>query len=497
MNIKFNLINLILLPVIFMTVTSYASQADLSGIWLDKSRAILYEINNTNGDPVVDKLYTINRKYCISDTANTKNLKHKFSEASRIDVAGGIMMFYELPTNYPDKPRKLLKLNQLPSKCHPPLESSDPALNFRVLWDFFYNYYPSFNERLSSGYASWRDLYLKYSRQITASMSPRELFQLMGKMLAELHDQHIDLYFEGNPDDGLDVNNNTRPDVAKFNQAFAASYGITTDSDSYQATLAKSILNSFNTIDTQYLEQGMYGPELSLSSEEFPAQPVYTWGMIRNTRIGYLRILQELHFSNESMPTKIAQYNQATKTIDQLIEFFRKQNIDKLIIDNRINFGGEGAINDYLIQYLITDKRIVYKTQEIIDAIPQAIQDFYLQPNDHPLRTKNNLFQIIVLTSNFTVSAGEDLTMQLKALDNVMQLGYRSNGVFASTHTRMLPNGWIFQLPFDRNMSFDGQYYEGSGILPDIEYDPADNYLMKEYNESRTDIFLKRILSQF
>lgn len=109
------------------------------------------------------------------------------------------------------------------------------------------------------------------------------------------------------------------------------------------------------------------------------------------------------------------------------------------------------------------------------------------------MRTKKNLFPIVVLTSNQTVSAGEDLTLELRALDNVTQIGYRTNGVFASTHTRMLPNGWVFQLPFDRNMSHDGKYFEGIGIPPDIEFMPADNYLMKKYNENQIDLFLDRI----
>ena len=497
MHKQLNLIKIIILTSFCLCRAnlSFAEPGDISGIWSEPSRAILYDIKTINHQPKVVTVYTKNNEYCIADKANTESMKDKFIRASRVDVTGDTMKFYELPIDYPYKVKNLIKLNQLPVNCLTTLKSDDPKTNFDVLWSFFNSYYPSFKERLSSVNLSWRDLYNKYSKHITPQMSRPELFKLMGNMLEELHDQHIDVYFEGNPDDGLDINNDNRKDVIEFNNAFAQSYGIDLDSDAYVDTLGKSIINSFNTIDTRYLEHAYHGTESSLESRGFPAQPVYTWGMIKNSNIGYLRILQELHFTNDSMTEKINQYHRATKTIDQLMKFFREKNIKKLIIDNRINFGGEGSINDYLIQYLITDKRIVSQTQEIIDETPQNIRYFYLQPNEHPLRTKQNEFPVIVLTSNETVSAGEDLTLALKALDNVTQIGYTTNGVFASTHTRTLPNSWIFQLPFDRNMSHDGKYYEGIGIPPDVAYHPANNYLMKHYNENQQDIFLDGILT--
>ena len=145
------------------------------------------------------------------------------------------------------------------------------------------------------------------------------------------------------------------------------------------------------------------------------------------------------------------------------------------------------------MQYLITSKRVVSQTQEVIEGVPQSVKKFYLDPNQHPLRTSNNLFPIVVLTSSKTVSAGEDLTLALKALDNVTQIGYRTNGMFASTHTRMLPNGWIFQLPFDRYLSHTGKFYEAIGIPPDITFPATNNYLMKKYNEEQIDIILEKI----
>lgn len=476
--------------------TSFAASNDLSGLWSEPSRAIIFVIETINNKPTVVNTYLRNNAFCIIDNASTQHFKTRFMEASRIDVTGDTMFLYKLSIDYPNRVRTLFKLKQLPANCLSTLKTNDPKLNFEVLWSFFNDYYPAITQRLPNGYESWQDLYAKYSKQLTPNMSKRALFQLMGKMLGELRDEHVNLYFEGNPKDDLDINNDSRVDVSEFNKAFAQSYDIQPDAEDFINIKAKSITNNIKAIDTRYLEQAYHGPEMSAPISGLPSLPVYTWGIIKNTRIAYLRILQELDFENDSLADRRAQFRQSTNTIDQLMLFFKAKNINKLIIDIRVNLGGDSEINDYLIQYLITDRRVVSQTQEVIEKIPQPLKPIYLQANNHPLRTKNNLIPIIVLISNQTFSAGEELTLELKALENVTLMGYPTNGVFGSAHDKTLPNGWIFVLPFDKTLSHDGTYYEGIGIPPDVQLLPADNYLIKKYNENQIDIILDKIIKQ-
>ncbi len=80
------------------------------------------------------------------------------------------------------------------------------------------------------------------------------------------------------------------------------------------------------------------------------------------------------------------------------------------------------------------------------------------------------------------------------SLDNVSHWGYKSDGIFADTHTRVLPNGWIYQCPFNKNLSHDGNYYESIGIPPDYEFESNYNYLLKQYLDSEKDIILDAIM---
>jgi len=181
----------ILLVNLFLISTSYAKVLDLAGVWFEPARAILFVIKTEHNQPLVTKVFTKNKDYCIADSANTESMRIKFQQAHKIDVIKDTMQLYELPTDYPNRVSTLFKLNTLPENCITSLSTKNPKINFDVLWNFYHSYYPAFKERL--GTVTWRDLYSKYSGRITADMSPRALFNVMGDMLKELHDEHINL----------------------------------------------------------------------------------------------------------------------------------------------------------------------------------------------------------------------------------------------------------------------------------------------------------------
>ena len=172
-----------------------------------------------------------------------------------------------------------------------------------------------------------------------------------------------------------------------------------------------------------------------------------------------------------------------------MMAFYKQQEVKALIIDLRYNLGGDNAINNYLLQYLINKKTTVLKQQSYLNGIAQPLTEFSVSPRKESIRSKDNLFPIYVLSSSYTVSSGENLVMALMALTNTKSIGYTTKGIFSDTHTRTLPNGWIFQLPFNKIFAFNNISYEKVGIPADIPVNPANNYLMKCYMDTGTDSY--------
>ena len=83
-----------------------------------------------------------------------------------------------------------------------------------------------------------------------------------------------------------------------------------------------------------------------------------------------------------------------------------------------------------------------------------------------------------LLISDMTVSAGETFVLGMMGrAPQPTRIGTTTQGVFADTLDRELPNGWTISLGNERYLSPDGRSYEGPGIPPTIEtpvFTPAE-----------------------
>lgn len=72
--------------------------------------------------------------------------------------------------------------------------SDDPRGNFEALWKIIDQHYCFFDYKQQEYGLDWNEVYLKYSRQIDGQMSDGQLFEVMGNMLSELRDGHVNMY---------------------------------------------------------------------------------------------------------------------------------------------------------------------------------------------------------------------------------------------------------------------------------------------------------------
>ena len=72
--------------------------------------------------------------------------------------------------------------------------ANNPKGNFEALWRIIDEHYSFFDYKAKQYGLDWDDVYRRYSRQIHGDMTEIQLFEVLGNMLKELRDGHVNLY---------------------------------------------------------------------------------------------------------------------------------------------------------------------------------------------------------------------------------------------------------------------------------------------------------------
>ena len=77
-----------------------------------------------------------------------------------------------------------------------PIEEYDntPTGNFEALWNIIDEHYCFFDYKADEYGLNWDNIYRRYKRKIDDGMSSMGLFEVLGDMLDELRDGHVNLY---------------------------------------------------------------------------------------------------------------------------------------------------------------------------------------------------------------------------------------------------------------------------------------------------------------
>ena len=81
------------------------------------------------------------------------------------------------------------------SSCVDEKEYPDiPQGNFEALWKIIDEHYCFFEEKRQAFGLDWNEVYARYSKQMDASMTEAQEFEVLANMLGELRDGHVNLY---------------------------------------------------------------------------------------------------------------------------------------------------------------------------------------------------------------------------------------------------------------------------------------------------------------
>ena len=69
-----------------------------------------------------------------------------------------------------------------------------PSDNFEALWRIIDEHYCFFDYKASAYGLDWDEVHSRYARQITDNLSDAQLFEILGNMLGELRDGHVNMY---------------------------------------------------------------------------------------------------------------------------------------------------------------------------------------------------------------------------------------------------------------------------------------------------------------
>lgn len=286
--------------------------------------------------------------------------------------------------------------------------SNNPKGNFEALWKIVDEHYCFFAEKAEAYGLDWDEVYERYSRQINDQLSDEQLFEVLGNMLSELRDGHVNMY--------------SAWDVAR-NWSWK---------EDYPSNLSDSLLRRY--LGTDYrIASGMKYRTL-------------------DDNIGYLRCA--------SFSSSMGEGN-----LDEIMLYLAPCN--GLIIDLRDNGGGLLTSAEQLAARFTNEELLVgymrHKTGTG-HADFSALEEQRLKPSTGMRWQK----PVVVLTNRSVYSAANEFVKYMKCCPGVTIVGDQTGGGAGMPYSNELPIGWSIRFSacpmYDKN-----QQCTEFGIAPDVE----------------------------
>jgi len=286
--------------------------------------------------------------------------------------------------------------------------ADNPQGNFEALWHIIDEHYCFLTIKQQEYGLDWNEVHARYQRQINAQMTEAQLFEVLGNMLAELRDGHVNLY--------------SSFDVAR-NWSWHENYPA----------------NMYDTLITRYL-----GRNFRMAS-----------GLrycLLDDNVGYLRC---------------ATFNQALGegNLDQIFSYFLPAR--GLIIDVRSNPGGLISSAEQLAARFTNEPLLVgymqHKTSRRHDDF-SALQEQWLKPS-RGIRWQK---PVVILTNRGVYSAANEFVKCMKCCPKVHVIGDKTGGGSGLPFSSELPNGWSIRFSACPVFDKDKRTTE-FGIMPDTQ----------------------------
>lgn len=317
----------------------------------------------------------------------------------------------------------LQRIARKPSVCDVAV-TNDPQTNFNVFWKTFAEHYPLFAKKK----VNWSAVRDEYFERVTQKIASKKLFEVFRSMIEPLQDAHTAIY-------------------------------------------AKNIGKSFSgeRLDPNPVsEQGFNRVKMIITKHL--VTPLRSWAKnqvsygLLNPSIGYLRLTSFAEYTNSDLFTD--NLKELETALDSI--FTDSKKLRGLVIDVRVNGGGSDILGLEIASRLTSKPYLAYS--KVARNDPNDPQFTKPQPSIvKPSAKRGFLGPVVLLTSRYSVSAAETFTQALMGRQpSVTRVGENTQGVFSDVLSRRLPNGWFFGLPNELFLTENGQFFDVTGIPPNI-----------------------------
>ena len=296
--------------------------------------------------------------------------------------------------------------------------ADNPRGNFEALWKIVDEHYCFFDYKKEQYGLDWNAIYDKYSRQIADDMTDSQLFEVLGNMLGELKDGHVNMYSSW--------------DVAR-NWSWH---------ENYPSNLSDTLINRYLSTDYRIASGMRY--------------------RILDDNIGYIRL--------QSFASSMGEGN-----LDEILYYLMPCNA--LIIDIRDNGGGLVTSAEQLAARFTNSTLLVGYMQH---KTGRGHSDFSWMQEQRLKPSKGIRWQkrVAVLTNRSVYSAANEFVKYMRCCPNVVQIGDRTGGGAGMPYSSELPIGWSIRFSACPMYDKDGNSTE-FGIVPDYDVQLSQTDLLR------------------
>lgn len=442
---------------------------DALGVWHAPAYGNVYVISQEAMASYTMQQFHLSSEYCVPGVRKENLSLAVLSEQLRPSKNGNQLEVIEpgqahVPGVLHDR------LENLPALCSDGLQPIkgqpgyhfNPELDFELFWQTLNEHYLDF--QLSG--TDWGAVYELGIQALPDIEDEEDLFELFSYMIEPLEDGHNILL---------------RGDLSLGARALLASgetedvYSISRKPDLEDRLVAEFLeLNDLASIETEqvleaaeeYVEAELeltFGNIASYSHSDIKSlyDEAFVW-FTTDENIGYLMINSMSNYGDALFDVK-TDASLAADAIDQVLSDFR--DVDSLIIDLRINDGGDDEVSARLLQRFLPSPTLAYSKQARLGNDRTPLAEVYLSPAG----PNQYLGPIVVLTSSATVSAGEIFTLGIRDLPNVTIIGEATAGELSNILEKRVTSDIAFGLSNEFYFSAKGVWFERSGIPVNIE----------------------------
>ena len=370
------------------------------GIWESRGYGWMAAITETEMT-----LYHYTDAGCIADPATTEELSYLVSFFAREDTRLWVTSRKQGSTVYP-----FIGIDALPDVCLESPETTNSAV-FEYFWSVMDRQYAFFDVHE----VDWDARKQEYENNVSEELDDKEFFELLGEMMADLNDGHLELHAEINGENERFRASKTRVLGPALDTAFANQKKIK-DRGEFSS---EWFWGSLRRMKKKVLKK-------SYKSE---AGGNIVWGKIG--RIGYVTVfgMGEFDDDNEGFDYQVAAVHRIMSQVATDLK-----DTEGMIFDVTLNQGGMDEISMAIASHFTKER--VYAYSKVARDAGVEPQKFYVEPAE----SGHYLKPVTLVTSDLTVSAAEIFTMAMRALPTVTHAGDTTWGpcrIFYQKHSPM------------------------------------------------------------